>query len=307
MSELIDPISTLQQITEAVPEECFENITLVGSLAAGVYFHKELSNIGVRTKDADCLITPRVEAVTAGKMIAETLLESGWQMREEGKHGTPGDRETPEGKLPAVRLYPPGRKEWFIELLTVPENTPGAGRSWLRVETEYGHFGLPSFGYISLSSLAPIRFHSGITIARPEMMALANMLEHPVIARDLMSTAIEGRFIKRSNKDLGRVLALALLAEKHQEDSLLSWPEIWTMACTELKLQDHLRSREYQPGDGIRTLLSPRNAPDFDEAYHSCVYGLLQALSPRETDLRTAGERLIVDAVEPFEEYIQNS
>jgi hypothetical protein len=47
-------------------------------------------------------------------------------------------------------------------------------------------------------------------------MALANLLEHPVIGPQTMSTKIGGRTLKRSNKDLGRVLAIARLSENRR-------------------------------------------------------------------------------------------
>ncbi len=52
------------------------------------------------------------------------------------------------------------------------------------------------------------------------MMALANMLEHPKIKSDTMSGLLQGRTIKRSNKDLGRVLAIAYLSTGKDVDSL---------------------------------------------------------------------------------------
>lgn len=59
------------------------------------------------------------------------------------------------------------------------------------------------------------------------MMALANMLEHPEIRPETMSILIAGRENKRSNKDLGRVLAIAHLASIRNEDALLKWLEKW--------------------------------------------------------------------------------
>ncbi len=97
--------------------------------------------------------------------------------------------------------------------------------------TGYGHFGLPSFGFLSLANFNPLPTDAGIAIARPEMMALANLLEHPVIGSDTMSGGFAGRTdIKRSNKDLGRVLAIARLATTRDEDALLTWPKLWEQA-----------------------------------------------------------------------------
>lgn len=44
------------------------------------------------------------------------------------------------------------------------------------------------------------------------MMALANLLEHPTIGASTMSSPIGGKTLKRANKDLGRVLAIATLS-----------------------------------------------------------------------------------------------
>lgn len=44
------------------------------------------------------------------------------------------------------------------------------------------------------------------------MMALCNLLHHPKISDTRMSEPVSGRSIKRANKDLGRVVALAYLS-----------------------------------------------------------------------------------------------
>jgi glycosyltransferase involved in cell wall biosynthesis len=59
------------------------------------------------------------------------------------------------------------------------------------------------------------------------MMALANLLEHPRIKDDL----IEDTNIKRSNKDLGRVLAIARLTP---EEMWETWPAAWAKALKDL-------------------------------------------------------------------------
>ncbi|MEX2580610.1 MAG: hypothetical protein WD342_16250 [Verrucomicrobiales bacterium] len=70
----------------------------------------------------------------------------------------------------------------------------------------------------------------GIRYARPEMMALANLLEHPEIKPDRMSGLIAERSIKRSNKDLGRVIAIAELANL---DDYGEWLPLWKKALQE--------------------------------------------------------------------------
>jgi hypothetical protein len=59
------------------------------------------------------------------------------------------------------------------------------------------------------------------------MMALANLLEHPDIKAERMSGLFAGRAIKRSNKDLGRALAMAYLAEL---DDYRTWGLAWSSA-----------------------------------------------------------------------------
>ena len=69
-----------------------------------------------------------------------------------------------------------------------------------------GHFGLPTFRFISITAFDALPAGDlGIRYARPEIMALANLLEHPEIKPDRMSGLFAGLAIKRSNKDFGRV------------------------------------------------------------------------------------------------------
>jgi len=220
MSEMKDamksvyPRQVLNEIAVAIPEDCKKYMTIIGSLAVGYHFFVENESMAIRTKDADCLLSPRIRAIPAGMEIAEKLFDSGWVQAKSGNWVNPGNENTPPDQLPAVRLTPPGGKDWFIELLTVPESQKDRARKWIPLKTSRGYFGLPSFGFISLTDFEPLETEMGICIARPEMMALANMLEHPSISPDLMSGIIHDRKIKRSNKDLGRVLAIACLSVK---------------------------------------------------------------------------------------------
>lgn len=52
-------------------------------------------------------------------------------------------------------------------------------------------------------------------------------------------------------------------------------------------------------------ILDERNEQDLDEALHTCVYGLLIKLPPTLDQLRVAGERLLLDAVEPVEKELK--
>ncbi len=294
----ISPETVLREIAESIPESCRRNMVIIGSLAVGYHYFRGQRNMIVRTKDADSLLSPRVEALNAGVAVTEKLFEENWTFRKDEKWSKPGDSNTPDEALPAVRLHPPGNTEWFLELLTVPESPADRSQRWIRLKTRFGHFGLCSFGFLSLVNYQPIPSNLGIYIARPEMMALANLLEHPKIRPETMSGLIAGRKIKRSNKDLGRVLAISRLAAGKDENALLAWPEPWQKALRD-RFPGDWADLAQRAGAGIRALLA--SEPDLDEALHTCVYGLLASSPPTLEVLRIAGQRLLQDAIEPLE------
>jgi hypothetical protein len=296
--KLVSPRAVLKEIVAAIPSDCLENIIIIGSLAVGYHFFGSDAALLVRTKDADCLLSPRVKAIPAGVAITERLIKAHWHFRKDEKWSKPGDAKTRTEDLPAVRLYPPGKSDWFLELLTVPESPGDLEKRWVRMETSVGHFGLCSFGFLSLVNYKPILTPLKIYVAQPKMMALANLLEHPEIGTETMSGLIGDREIKRSNKDLGRVLAIARLSEGEDEDALQKWVPEWHRSLQDC-FPDQWRDFARRCGDGLRKLLD--NPNDFEEARHTCEYGLLAWYRTNSEQLRVVGERLLRDAIEPVE------
>lgn len=128
------------------------------------------------------------------------------------------------------------------------------------------------------------------------MMALANLLEHPVIGSERMSGLIADRQIKRSNKDLGRVLALAQLS---RDERVATWAAEWEEALR-VAFPETWRTLAARAGDGMRALLA--SPGDLVEAVHTCNNGLLAARQVTPEQLEIAGRRLLLDAIEPLEE-----
>jgi hypothetical protein len=297
----VTPSTVLAEVAAAVPAACRENIVIIGSLAAGYHFFGDDASKAVRTKDVDCVLEPFHAAVGAGQSIARQLLDAGWQRRMQGDHQNPGNEQTPVGQLPAVRLYPPeadpdSEEAWFIELLTVPES-PRISEPWTRLPLAEGHFGLPTFRFLSITAFDPLPAGVlGIRYARPEMMALANLLEHPGIKPDRMSGLFAGRAIKRSNKDLGRVLAITTLADLND---CRPWAASWKKAL-EHGFPDEWRELALRTGSGLRQLM--QNKADLEEAHHTCINGLLASQPPTIAALTAAGDRLLGDVIETLED-----
>lgn len=298
--ELMSPDEVLAQIASALPHTCRDNVIIVGSLAAGFHFFSGDPERAIRTKDVDCMFTPHASAVTVAHQVTEQLFDAQWQQRQ-GAWSTPGDASTPEDKLPLVRLAPPGQAQWFLELLGAPDlqRADSPAKAMHRIETNRGHFALCSFRYLGLVEWRPILTEHGLRIARPEMMALANLLHHPRVAPDLISGT--GGW-KRSNKDLGRVLALAWLTRerdvRHDTQDLDRWAEHMAQALRE-RFPDEAKALATGVGAGLRQML--RSERDLVQALRICNLGLLASLEVGEQAFKAIGEQVLAEVIEPLE------
>lgn len=201
-----------------------------------------------------------------------------------------------------IRLKPPGAQggeDWFLELLGAPDQTSERPKAFHRIPTSIGHFAICSFNFLALAEWNPIETVHGLSVARPEMMALANMLHHPAIAPDL----IAGTTTKRSNKDLGRVLALAwLAAQKDRRDGtaeLEAWPDRMAEALR-ARFPARARALAAQAGAGIRALMTSDG--DRSEALAICNKGLLASMEVGQDAFTATGRRFVREVIEPLGE-----
>jgi len=301
----LTPDAVMAQIAAALPADCRQDVIVIGSLAAGCHFFAGDGRRSIRTKDVDCMFSPHARAVAAAGEVTERLLTAAWQPRTEGEWGKPGDSDTPDDRLPMIRLKPPGAEggtTWFLELLGAPEHGSGQPKAFHRVQTSIGHFAICSFNFLALAEWKPILTQHGLRIARPEMMALANMLHHPSIGHE----PIAGTTEKRSNKDLGRVLALAwLTAERDRRegtDELDAWADRMADALRE-RLPDRAQNLALGAGTGLRELMASDG--DRDEALAICNRGLLASMEVGRDAFAAIGRRVIQQVIEPLADAAQ--
>jgi len=292
----------LQQVAKALPESSRQDVIIIGSLAAGYYFFADGGDEAIRTKDVDCMFSPYAKVVAAAISVTEELLGLAWTQRQGDTWSAPGDSACPTEELPLVRLQPPGGSNWFLELLGAPDAwQPGApSRQFHRMETSAGHFAVCSFGFLAFVEHEPVMTELGVRVARPEMMALANLLHHPVIGPEVMSGTAGW---KRSNKDLGRVLALAYLAmardRRNNTDEFDGWAaQMW--AALQSRFPQHVPRLAMQAGHGLRALLG--SSADLAQALEIANLGLLASVNVNLDGFVATGKRLLAEVVEPLEE-----
>lgn len=82
---------------------------------------------------------------------------------------------------------------------------------------------------------------------------------------------------------------------------ILAQNKMWTAWQNALlyRFPDEWQGLAREAGLGIRQLLE--SELDLEEAYHTCIYGLLASEPPDMEQLRIAGKRLLQDAIKPLE------
>lgn len=306
LEDSLSPTEVLAQVADALPPDVRGSVIIIGSLAAGYHYFAGDGARAIRTKDVDCLFSPHSKAIAAATEVTDQLIKADWRLREDPAWGQPGKEGDPEEKLPMVRLRPPGEtgSPWFLELLSAPPafESGAPGKKLRRVETIIGHFAICSFDFLALAEWQPLDTAHGVRIARPEMMALANLLHHPEVA----DTLIVGTDYKRSNKDLGRVLALAFLTVQRDRrdgtDELDAWPDRMWSALKD-KFGDQAPRLATQAGAGLRALLA--NPADLDQALRITNLGLLASLDVSMEAFRATGARFMAEVIEELEELAQ--
>lgn len=289
----VDPRDLFTRLARELPAEVRDHVIVVGSLAAACHHAERIEGGRVRTKDVDLVIHPASE-VTPAALIAKRLRSLDW--RQKPSDLAPGLPTTPPQELPVIRLYPPHHEDYFVEILIVPEGEYVDAKPWVGVELDDGWYGLPSFQFLALTLIDRQRSEAGLEYAHPSMMTLANLLSHPELGSHVMSTPVEDRYIHRSSKDLGRVLALARLEPREETER---WGPRWRFAL-ETCFPTRWPSLAARLGMGLRALLD--DDMRFDEAWHCCNVGLLAAMGITKEQLRFTALQLLQDAIAPLEE-----
>ena len=221
----LDAAALLSRVAERVPPTLRANVVVIGSIATAWAF-RDVSGIhSVATKDIDLLLRPAIDAVGMAETLGQELLHEGWTPQYPNDI-QPGAADTPDDRLPALRLSPPGEADgWFVELLAESSAEQTARKHWRRFHTELGDFGLPSFRYMRVAVHGAEETEFGLRIARPARMALAHLLEHADPDRTPISNLAGNP--PRFTKDVGRAIALWWLAREQSPVAGERWLAEW--------------------------------------------------------------------------------
>ena len=221
----LDPVLLLARAAERIPPALRGNVVVIGSIAAAWAFRDFSGTHTVATKDIDLLLRPDITAIATAEALGQRLLDEGWQPQY--PNGIePGTAATPDDRLPALRLTPPGgESHWFIELLAEPSCDQVARKHWRRIHTDHGDFGLPSFRYLRVAVHGAADADVGLSVARPARMALAHLLEHA--DPDILPIAGIPGTPPRFTKDVGRAVSLWWLARQQSPLADAHWLTEW--------------------------------------------------------------------------------
>jgi hypothetical protein len=292
----LDPLALFERLAADIPTDLHANLFVTGSLAAAYHFQAELEGRAVNTKDADLVVHP-AENVTSCQQMASKLIALGWIRTEECY---PRPNPDPPDDLRAIRLYPPGSHDYFLEFLNVPQRGQTEAKRWVKIQMDDGWYGLPSFRFLSVTALNRLKSIAGLEYAAPAMMALANLLSHPEVGTArIESGPMQG--LLRAAKDLGRAIALARLAGRDEAEQ---WLPKWREAL-ELCFPDECKRLAARLGYGLKELLGDDNA--LEDAYKTTNIGLFSGMAVTPTMLRASGERLLMDVIDPLAEAMQST
>ncbi|MCE7031185.1 hypothetical protein LY625_00845 [Lysobacter sp. GX 14042] len=229
---ILEPGQLLARVAERTPPGLRKNVVVIGSIASVWAFRDVRGTGSVATKDIDLLLQPAVDAVATAESLGAELLKEGWEPQYPNAV-QPGTTDTLDDDLPALRLTPPDEPTpWFVELLGEPYPDQDERRSWRRIRTEAGDFGLPSFRYMRVAVHDAQQTEFGLRIARPSNMALAHLLEHSDPDRTPISSLTDRP--PRFTKDVGRAIALWWLAGAQSPLADARWLEQWCQTLCEI-------------------------------------------------------------------------
>jgi len=187
---------------------------------------------------------------------------------------------------------------YFIEFLNVPAIDQVPAKKWIPLQLADGWYGLPSFRYMGVVALRPLKSKAGIEYANPAMMALANLLAHPTVGNSRIESGTMSGLL-RSAKDLGRVIALAYLAGRDETENWVA-PWIGAIETCFPKSKAQLISTL---GDGLSEMI--RDPVALEDAHKTTDVGLLSGMNVTPQNLTVTAERLMVDVIEPVQEASQ--
>ena len=285
----LDPSALFERLAGDIPGDLRANLFVTGSLAAAYHFQSQLEGRAINTKDADLVVHPAGNVISCRQMAGK-LIDLGWIRTQDC---FPSPAPEPADDLRAIRLYPPGSHDYFIEFLNLPQQGQEEPKCWIPIALDDGWYGLPSFRFLGVTSINRLTSSVGLEYASPSMMALANLLAHPEIGMARIESGPMAGLL-RAAKDLARVIALARLAGRDEAEQ---WLPQWR-AALKLCFPDDWKKLAVQLGDGLKELLGDENA--MEDACKTTDVGLLSGMGVTTTMLRASGERLLMDLIDPL-------